>query len=144
MEEKIRLNISKTKAEYPFIIVSLFILFAGWAVHYGFFGWKGGAIWLAIFVPLTAFFYVKKKGNYFIEANKDGIGWRKDILSRYNYIPWNYMQRVDYLVFEINFKVKESGQVVSFPTSSLNDDETDTLKKYISDMVKEKMDRGEL
>jgi hypothetical protein len=46
------------------------------------------------------------------------------------------MMRVDYLVYEINFQIKESRQVVSFATSGLEDEQTEALKKSISDMVK--------
>jgi hypothetical protein len=46
------------------------------------------------------------------------------------------MMRVDYLVYEINFQIKESRQVVSFATSGLEDEQTEALKQYISDTVK--------
>ncbi|NDC41599.1 MAG: hypothetical protein EBZ77_08625 [Chitinophagia bacterium] len=40
---------------------------------------------------------------------------------------------MDYLVYEINFQIKESRQVVSFATSGLEDEQTEALKQYISD-----------
>ncbi len=144
MGKKLYLAIPKTRAEYPHLAVAIFFTFILWAIHYGFFGWQGGLIALLILLPLLAFWYFKKRGDYFVQADDNGISWRKDILSRYNFIPWKYMQRVDYLVFEINFKVKETGQVVSFPTSGLTEEETDQLKQFISDLVNEKMQSGEL
>lgn len=142
--EKLHISISRFRGEYSILIVLAFFIFAGWAIHYGFFGWKGGIAWLGILLPVFVVLYFKRRGEYFVEVTRDGIGWRKDIISRYVYIPWQYMQRVDYLVFEINFKLKETGQVVCFPTSGLEDNQTETLKQFISDVVKDKMDKGEL
>jgi len=80
--------------------------------------------------------YFKLKGEYFIRVDENGIGWRQNLISKKIYIPWSYMMRVDYLVYEINFQIKESRQVVSFATSGLEDEQTEELKKSISAMVK--------
>lgn len=50
-------------------------------------------------------------------------------------IPWKYLQRIDYLEYEINFMLKETAQVVSLATSGLNEDDIDALKSYISDAI---------
>jgi len=96
----------------------------------------GGFIALFIALALVGFLYFKLKGDYFVKVDETGISWRQSIVSRYIFIPWNYMMRVDYLVYEINFQIKESRQVVSFATSGLEDEDTDALKQYISDTVK--------
>ena len=144
MREELLIKIPRKRAEYPLLIVGCFICFAGWAFHFGFFGWQGGAIWLAVVLPIFAFFYFKSRGKYFVQVNENGIGWRKDIISKYIYIPWKYLQRVDYLEFELNFMIKETAQVVCLPTSGIEEEETAELKQYISDVVKEKIAAGEL
>jgi hypothetical protein len=71
-----------------------------------------------------------------VRVDENGISWRQNLITKKIYIPWGYMMRVDYLVYEINFQIKESRQVVSFATSGLEDEQTEALKKSISDMVK--------
>jgi hypothetical protein len=50
-------------------------------------------------------------------------------------IPWKYLQRIDYLEYEINFMLKETAQVVSLATSGLDDQDVDSLKAYISEAI---------
>ena len=144
MNSAFYVEIPKSRAEYPALIVGALLCFVGWAIHYGFFGWQGGMIWLLIALPLYLFLFMRFKGVYFIQVDEEAISWRQGLLSRYVKIPWKYMKRVDYLVFEINFQIQESGQVVSFGTSGLTDDQTDQLKQAISDMVALKLKAGEI
>lgn len=130
------IKIPRTKAELPQLIVASFVCFVIWSIHYAIFGIMGGFIALFIALALVGFLYFKLKGEYFVKVDETGISWRQSIVSRYIFIPWNYMMRVDYLVYEINFQIKESRQVVSFATSGLEDEDTDALKQYISDTVK--------
>ena len=130
------IKIPRTKAEFPQLIVAGFVCFVIWSIHYAIFGIMGGFIALFIALALVGFLYFKLKGDYFVKVDETGISWRQSIVSRYIFIPWNYMMRVDYLVYEINFQIKESRQVVSFATSGLEDEDTDALKQYISDTVK--------
>jgi hypothetical protein len=130
------ITIPRQKAELPQLIVAGFICFVVWSIHYAIFGSLGGIIALLISLVIVTLLYLKLRGEYFVKVDENGISWRQSIVSRYIYIPWNYMMRVDYLVYEINFQIKESRQVVSFATSGLEDDQTDALKQYISDTVK--------
>lgn len=63
--------------------------------------------------------------------------------SSYIFIPWKYVQRIDYLVFEINFMLKETAQVVCLATSGLTEDETELLKQSISDFIQERLEEQE-
>lgn len=144
MNSEFYVEIPRSKGEYPALVVAAILCFAGWAFHYGFFSWTGGFVWLGVVLPLLAWFYIKRRGVYYVKANEHGIEWRQGLISRMMYIPWNYMQRVDYLEFEINFKIKETGQVVSFATSGISDEKAVELKEYISDVIGKKMAAGEL
>ncbi len=130
------IKIPRTKAELPQLIVAGFVCFVIWSIHYAIFGIAGGFIALLFALALVGFLYFKLKGDYFVKVDETGISWRQSIVSRYIFIPWNYMMRVDYLVYEINFQIKESRQVVSFATSGLEDEDTEVLKQHISDTVK--------
>ena len=118
------------------MIVALFICFVMWSIHYAIFGWVGGLVAALVSLLAVGILYFKLKGEYFIRVDENGIGWRQNLISKKIYIPWSYMMRVDYLVYEINFQIKESRQVVSFATSGLEDEQTEELKKSISAMVK--------
>lgn len=130
------ISIPKSRAELPQMIVAGFLCFVVWSIHYAIFGILGGCIALIIALAIVAFLYFKLRGEYFVKVDETGISWKQSIVSRYIFIPWNYMMRVDYLVYEINFQIKESRQVVSFATSGLEDEQTEALKQYISDTVK--------
>lgn len=131
----IYIKIPKSKAVLPAAIVSAVLGFIGFAFHFGFFGWTGGLIFSGIYIAIASLLYVYKRGEYFVKADRKGISWRQGIISKLIYIPWEYLQRVDYLVYEINFMLKETAQVVSFATSGLNEDEAEKLKRYISDVL---------
>jgi hypothetical protein len=134
--EVFEVRISRQKAELPLMIVALFICFVMWSIHYAIFGWVGGLVAALVSLLAAGILYFKLKGEYFIRVDENGIGWRQNLISKKIYIPWSYMMRVDYLVYEINFQIKESRQVVSFATSGLEDEQTEELKKSISAMVK--------
>lgn len=131
-------EIPRSRAEYPAYIVMGIISFILCAVHYGFFGWRGAAICLGVLLTLFIFFVQMRRDKYFIEADAEGIRWKQNVFARFNNIPWKYMQRVDYLEFEINFMLKETAQVVSFATSGLSDEKILQLKSVISDIIKER------
>lgn len=134
-KQEFYLEIPKRRAELPALIVLGIVVFVGWALHYGIFNTVGGLLWLLFAIPLLYWIYKKRTGEYFVRVNEEGVGFRQHFFSNYVFVPWNYMQRIDYLVFEINFMIKESAQVVCFPTSGLDDDQVDQLKQYISKMV---------
>ncbi len=134
--EALEISIPRNKAELPQLIIAGFLCFVIWSIHYAIFGWIGGFVALFIALAAVGLLYLKLRGKYFVRADENGIGWRQSVVSRYVYIPWAYMMRVDYLVYEINFQIKESRQVVSFATSGLEEEDADALKAYISETVK--------
>lgn len=130
-------EIPKSKAEIPALVISGIGVFVIFAFHYGFFGWTGGGIALILGFALLVGLYQKKKGDYFFQVDDEGVSWREHIFSSYKYIPWKFIQRIDYLNFEINFMLKETAQVVSFATSGLSEEDTEKMKQAISDTLKE-------
>ncbi len=134
-----RITIPKVKAELPMLVVGLLIDVALSLMVFARFGWKAFAIFLLFSLILLWWVYKKRKGEYFIEVDQKGVRWRQNLISTFIDIPWEYIQRIDYLVYEINFKIKESGQVVSFPTSNISDHETEKLKQTISDFVSDRL-----
>jgi hypothetical protein len=134
--EALEISIPRNKAELPQLIIAGFLCFVIWSIHYAIFGWIGGFVALFIALAAVGLLYLKLRGKYFVRADENGIGWCQSVVSRYVYIPWAYMMRVDYLVYEVNFQIKESRQVVSFATSGLEEEDADALKAYISETVK--------
>ena len=134
--EALEISIPRNKAELPQLIIAGFLCFVIWSIHYAIFGWIGGFVALFSALAAVGLLYLKLRGKYFVRADENGIGWRQSVVSRYVYIPWAYMMRVDYLVYEVNFQIKESRQVVSFATSGLEEEDADALKAYISETVK--------
>ena len=123
------------KAEMPAFIVLSVLIFVGLGFHYGMLGWKGGLTWLIIAIPSFLYLIKKRRGEYFVKVDEEAISFRLHFFSSYMMIPWKYLQRIDYLEYEINFMLKETAQVVSLATSGLNEDDIDALKSYISDAI---------
>ena len=98
-------------------------------------GWKGGLVWLLLSIPFLLFLIKKRRGEYFVKVDEEGISFRLHFFSSYMMIPWKYLQRIDYLEYEINFMLKETAQVVSLATSGLDDEDVDSLKAYISEAI---------
>lgn len=138
----LKLIIPKTKAEYPALAVAGLVVFAFFGIFYGRFGWIGGMTWLLIAFSALTILFMKRRGNYYVEVDTKGIRWRQNILSTFIDIPWEYVQRIDYLVYEINFKIKESGQVVSFGLSNIKEEEIEVLKQSISNRIEERTNHG--
>ena len=134
-------KIPNTKAELPEVLELQIVLLIGFAFHYDFFGWTGGFIWMGIALPLLMWVYQWRSGDYFVKGDNDGIAWREHFFSNYTYIPWKYVQRIDYLVYEINFMLKETAQVVCFATSGLKEAETEEMKQRISDIIQERTEK---
>jgi hypothetical protein len=91
-------------------------------------GWISAGVLLLLFVYL----YRRFSGNNFVYADESGISRRQNIISQLVVIPWNYVEKVDYLLYELNFIIKESGQVVSFATSGLSEEDALELKKVVA------------
>lgn len=138
--EPLYIEISKKKAEAPALIVLLVGCFVGWAFHFGILGTTAGFVWLAICLTALFWLYQKRKGTYFVKVDADSISFRLHFFSSFKMIPWKYLQRIDYLAYEINFMLKETAQVVSLATSSLDDEDTEKLKECISQAI---ANRGE-
>ncbi len=134
-KEAFFVKIPRRKAELPAMIVLFIVFLIGFAFHYDFFDWMGGLIWSVFALPLLMWIYQKRKGDYFVRVDEEGISWREHFFSNYTFIPWKFVQRIDYLVFEINFMLKETAQVVCFATSGLTEEETEDLKQRISDII---------
>ncbi|GDX50497.1 hypothetical protein LBMAG26_13560 [Bacteroidota bacterium] len=131
----LHINIRTQKAEMPALIVLCVLIFVGWGFHYGMLGWKGGLVWLLLSIPSLMFLIKKRRGEYFVKVDEEGISFRLHFFSSYMMIPWKYLQRIDYLEYEINFMLKETAQVVSLATSGLDDEDVDSLKAYISEAI---------
>lgn len=127
--------IPSKKAEMPALIVLCVLIFVGWGFHYGMLGWKGGLAWILLAIPAFMLLVKKRRGEYFVKVDEQGISFRLHFFSSCMMIPWKYLQRIDYLEYEINFMLKETAQVVSLATSGLDDEDVDSLKAYISEAI---------
>lgn len=142
-QTQIRIVIPRTKAEIPVFIVGLFVIFGITSFSFTFLDRIAGLTFgIVLLIGFLAFILFKIKqisrtGYYFVEADLNGIRWRQNILSSYKNIPWKYLQRIDYLEFEINFMLKETAQVISFATSGLGENSSTELKQTISNIMEE-------
>lgn len=64
--------------------------------------------------------------------DNEGIRYCFHLFQQARSMKWEQIEKVNYQLYEINFKLKESGEIISFQTSYL-DDESDLkeLKEII-------------
>ncbi len=125
-------QIPRMKAEFAVFLVYGLLSFAVTMINRAQFGPFTGWVSLGVLLLLFVFLYRRFSGNYFVSADERGISWRQNIMSQLVFIPWNYVAKVDFLLYEMNFVIRESGQVVSFATSGLSEEETANLKKVVA------------
>ncbi len=125
-------QIPRWKGEFAIFLVYGLLVFAVTMINLAQFGPNVAWITLGVLLLLFVYLYRRFSGNYFVSADEKGISWRQNIMSQLVFIPWTYVAKADFLLYEINFIVRESGQVVSFATSGLSEAETQELKKVIS------------
>lgn len=76
-KQELYIEIPKKRAEVPALVVMGFVVFAGWALHYGIFNIVGGLLWLSVALPVYFWIYKKRTGKYFVQVNEEGIGFRQ-------------------------------------------------------------------
>jgi hypothetical protein len=125
-------TISRWKAEVAVFLVYGLLTFAITMINRAQFGDTVAWVSVGTLLLLFVFLYRRFSGNYFVTADERGISWRQNFMSQLIFIPWNYVAQADFLLYEINFTIKETGQVVCFATSGLSSDDAYRLKEVVA------------
>ena len=128
-------SIDRTKAEAPVIATfGLFSIFTSLLI-FPFIMW-----WTLLLFPLMAVVFLvlsKNKMGFFkrqcfLFVNDEGIRYSFHLYQKPVFVAWELINKVNYQLYEINIKLKESGQVVCIPFGYLkNPDDLEELKKII-------------
>ena len=72
------------------------------------------------------------KQECFLIADDIGVRYSFTVIQRPRILKWEQVDKVNYQLYEINFKLKETGEIISMQTSYLeNEAEVPELKAYI-------------
>jgi hypothetical protein len=138
LEEKIFFA-QRFKAEAP--LYTLFILagFIGFMALYS----MGFIAIVALWVVLITLFWVLKSklsGNYYIKLNHEGLQYRLNIFEKGVFVPWKSVDQVNFHLYEINLRIRDSKMVVNLPTNYFPENDipelTENIKMYFSEMGK--------
>lgn len=129
-EQNYYYKIKRSRAEIPFYVGLTVLFLIGGMIF--FFNWMVG-LFLAIAPTLFyVFCRITKQpflsGDFYVIADEKGVAWRKHIFAKMIFLPWNSILEIDVLLFEINFKLVESKQIICFETSTLPDKEVKKFK----------------
>jgi fatty acid desaturase len=129
-------KIQRTKSEAP--VIAVFAVFS-LIVSLAFFPI---ILWLSFLVfPVMAIaFLLFRKTQLgvfgkkcFLIVDEEGIRYCFHLMQQARLLRWDQVDKVNFQMYEINFKLKESGQVISMQTSYLEDpSEADELRADIS------------
>jgi hypothetical protein len=98
-------------------------------------------IWYSFLVfPIMAIIYMvlRKfrlgffKQECFLILDGEGLRYSFTVIQRPRILKWEQVDKVNYQLYEINFKLKETGEIISMQTGYLeNEAEISDLKAYI-------------
>ena len=72
------------------------------------------------------------KQECFLIVDDIGVRYSFTVIQRPRILKWEQVDKVNYQLYEINFKLKETGEIISMQTSYLeNEAEVPELKTYI-------------
>lgn len=72
------------------------------------------------------------KQECFLIVDEIGVRYSFTVIQRPRILKWEQVDKVNYQLYEINFKLKETGEIISMQTSYLeNEAEVPELKAYI-------------
>lgn len=72
------------------------------------------------------------KQECFLIVDDIGVRYSFTVIQRPRILKWEQVDKVNYQLYEINFKLKETGEIISMQTSYLeNEAEIPELKAYI-------------
>jgi hypothetical protein len=129
-------KINRTKSEAPLMAV-----FAGFALVISLVFYPR-ILWLSFLAfPILALAYMLLKKlelglfrrKCFLVADEEGIRYCFHLFQQPRVLLWNQVEKVNYQMYEINLRLKESGQVISLQTSYLeNPSEFPMLRELIN------------
>lgn len=128
-------KINRNKSEAPMIAAfSIFSIIASLVLF-------PSIMWFSFLVfPFMALVYLilRKfklgffKQECFLIIDELGVRYSFTVIQRPRILKWEQVDKVNYQLYEINFKLKESGEIISMQTSYLeNEDEIPELKQLI-------------
>lgn len=128
-------SINRGKAEAPVTATFFVIGLLGSIMFYPTFRWYAFLLFPLLALIYLLFRAVKLsffKRQCFIFLDDEGIRYCLHVYMRPVFIAWNQIDRINYQMYEINIKLKESGLVICIPTGYLkNPDDREELKKLL-------------
>lgn len=129
-------KINRTKSEAPLMAV-----FAGFGLIISLVFYPR-ILWLSFLAfPLLALAYMLLKKmelglfrrKCFLIADEEGLRYCFHLFQQPRILLWSQVEKVNYQLYEINLRLKQSGQVISLQTSYLEDpEEFSRLKALIN------------
>lgn len=123
---KKEIKISKVKAEAPFYAILGIFAFLSSIFLYGI---DPKFVILELAVIAMVLIGLKMSGlrffnqEYFVSVDEEGIAFKINIFSSKVFVPWRYVNQINYHLHEINFRLVDSLAVASLPLSSVREDE---------------------
>lgn len=117
-------SINRIKAEAPAIATFAIIGLIGSIAFYPFFRW--GVFLLFPLMALIYFIFRTYRISYFsrqcfLFIDDSGIKYCLTIFQKPVFIAWEQIERINYQLYEINIRIKNTGEVISIQIGYLND-----------------------
>ncbi|MBC7425049.1 MAG: hypothetical protein H7321_00835 [Bacteroidia bacterium] len=73
--------------------------------------------------------------KYYVKVDELGLEYRLHIFNRPTVLLWQYIETVNFQLYEINMKLRDSKAIASLQTNYLSEEDAESLKTEISKHV---------
>ncbi len=119
-------EVKNYKAEASLYAIVVIILILGFFALFPF-----GIIPIGLFTVAiaAALVWVKSSfsGPYFIKVDKEGLRFRTSFFAEPLYLSWDLVDQVNFQLYEVNFRMKESKKVINIQTNFIDEDKREAF-----------------
>lgn len=84
----------------------------------------------------------KISGPYFIKIDNQGVRYRTHIFAKPLFLSWDMVDQINFHLYEVNFRLKESNRVINLQTNFIKKEEVEDfieiIKYYYNQKIKNK------
>jgi hypothetical protein len=123
-------EVSTIKAEASLYFLFILLGFIGFITFFSF-----GIFSIILLGSILAILFLlvrnKLKGSYFVNVSKDGVRFRLNIFSKPQFLSWDIVDQVNFHLYEVNFRLRETKQVVNIQTNYIASGEAEEFAAIV-------------
>ncbi|MCO6495438.1 MAG: hypothetical protein J5I91_07165 [Bacteroidetes bacterium] len=134
MQERI-FTVGTLKAEGLFYALFIIAAFLGFI---SLFSYGLTALIILGAILSISFLILRKKlsGRYYVKISDKGIEFRTSIFSKPAFLSWDLVDRVNFHLYEINFRLRNTNRIINFQTNYLKSEDVEIFTELVKEQFK--------